>query len=203
MNTPSHQRLALEAARQGVVLLKNTHNTLPLDPKTISRLALVGPLANATKVMLVSPLLHLPPPLVGNGGSTDIYELGMVTDCRVTTTVFLPRLSHLMRVSKGASLLSQPLCPSLALLPAWWSLPCPPPLPIRYITNTVLAEGCKVKDEDITGFADAIQAASESDVTVLVMGLDQTIESEFQDRPSIDVPQVQRKLVEAVVEGQR
>jgi beta-glucosidase len=42
-NTPDAQALALEAARQSMVLLKNERATLPLDRSTIKRLAVVGP----------------------------------------------------------------------------------------------------------------------------------------------------------------
>ena len=48
----AHIELATEAARQGIVLLKNDNDTLPLDTSTIKTLAVVGPHANATSVML-------------------------------------------------------------------------------------------------------------------------------------------------------
>lgn len=41
-----HQELALEAARQSIVLLKNEHNTLPLNAKKLDKIAVVG--INAT-----------------------------------------------------------------------------------------------------------------------------------------------------------
>jgi beta-glucosidase-like glycosyl hydrolase len=69
VNSAAHQELALDAARQAIVLLKNTGATLPLDAKTIKTLAVVGPNANATTVMqgnyygvapyLVSPVAGL------------------------------------------------------------------------------------------------------------------------------------------------
>lgn len=42
VNSPAHQQLALEAARQGMVLLKND-GTLPLSATKIKNLAVVGP----------------------------------------------------------------------------------------------------------------------------------------------------------------
>lgn len=50
--TPEHQGLALEAARQGIVLLKNSAGSLPLSPTAIKSLAVIGPNANVTKTMI-------------------------------------------------------------------------------------------------------------------------------------------------------
>lgn len=44
--TKEHKTLALEAARQGIVLLKNDKKFLPLNKKAVSSLAIIGPLAN-------------------------------------------------------------------------------------------------------------------------------------------------------------
>ncbi|XP_076897907.1 putative beta-D-xylosidase 7 [Bidens hawaiensis] len=46
-----HQDLALEAARAGTVLLKNSNNLLPLK-KTISSLAMIGPNANSARTLI-------------------------------------------------------------------------------------------------------------------------------------------------------
>ena len=63
INTPAHQELALEAARESIVLLQNDES-LPLDMS--KKVALIGPNANATGTMqgnykgtapyLISPL---------------------------------------------------------------------------------------------------------------------------------------------------
>ncbi|KAK1308142.1 Beta-xylosidase/alpha-L-arabinofuranosidase 2 [Acorus calamus] len=50
--TPENQELAREAARQGIVLLKNKQGTLPLSPASIKSLAVIGPNANVTKTMI-------------------------------------------------------------------------------------------------------------------------------------------------------
>ncbi|KAG8384194.1 hypothetical protein BUALT_Bualt04G0092700 [Buddleja alternifolia] len=48
--TSDHRKLALEAAKQGIVLLKNEQKLLPLDKRDISSLAVIGPLANSTNL---------------------------------------------------------------------------------------------------------------------------------------------------------
>ncbi|KAL8201219.1 hypothetical protein R6Q57_012558 [Mikania cordata] len=50
--TLAHQELAREAARQGIVLLKNALHSLPLSPTAINSLAVIGPNANATTTMI-------------------------------------------------------------------------------------------------------------------------------------------------------
>ena len=52
VNTPEHQRLALEAAQQSIVLLKNDEKLLPYDDSQLQSMAVVGPNADATRVML-------------------------------------------------------------------------------------------------------------------------------------------------------
>ncbi|XP_017215791.1 probable beta-D-xylosidase 6 [Daucus carota subsp. sativus] len=46
-----HKTLALEAARQGIVLLKNRNKFLPFNKDSISSIAVIGPLANNTSKM--------------------------------------------------------------------------------------------------------------------------------------------------------
>lgn len=50
--TPAHQELALEAARQGIVLLQNKGNTLPLSPTRHRTIAVIGPNSDVTTTMI-------------------------------------------------------------------------------------------------------------------------------------------------------
>ena len=52
LDTPQNQELNLQAARESIVLLKNVKNSLPLDPKSIKNIAVVGPNGNSTKELL-------------------------------------------------------------------------------------------------------------------------------------------------------
>ncbi|HYM00600.1 MAG TPA: glycoside hydrolase family 3 C-terminal domain-containing protein [Blastocatellia bacterium] len=50
-DTPEHRQLALQAARESIVLLKNENNTLPLK-KDLKKIAIIGPNADELRVML-------------------------------------------------------------------------------------------------------------------------------------------------------
>ncbi|MFL6208561.1 MAG: glycoside hydrolase family 3 C-terminal domain-containing protein [Pyrinomonadaceae bacterium] len=50
-DSPAHRALALHAARESIVLLKNEHNTLPLK-RDIKTIAVIGPNADAAEVLL-------------------------------------------------------------------------------------------------------------------------------------------------------
>ena len=52
LNTPVHQTLNLQAARESIVLLKNLGNLLPLHVDSLNKLAVIGPNANATSTLL-------------------------------------------------------------------------------------------------------------------------------------------------------
>ena len=45
VDSPAHRELALEAARQSLVLLKNDSQFLPLDKKALKKVAVIGPMA--------------------------------------------------------------------------------------------------------------------------------------------------------------
>ncbi|KAJ0970071.1 hypothetical protein J5N97_022948 [Dioscorea zingiberensis] len=49
--TEEHRQLALEAVRQGIVLLKNEGNFLPLQKGKVNSLAIIGPAADDTEIL--------------------------------------------------------------------------------------------------------------------------------------------------------
>ncbi|MDC7120945.1 glycoside hydrolase family 3 C-terminal domain-containing protein [Cellulomonas fimi] len=72
-------------------------------------------------------------------------------------------------------------------------------------STVVAARGCAVDDDDRSGFADAVRVATESDVAVLVVGdhaglFGRGTVGEGCDRDDLELPGVQRELVEAVLE---
>ena len=52
VDTPANRKLALDSARESIVLLKNDRNTLPLNPSKIKSIAVVGPAAGSLDVLL-------------------------------------------------------------------------------------------------------------------------------------------------------
>eukprot|EP00004_Rigifila_ramosa_P017073 TRINITY_DN4117_c0_g1_i1.p1 TRINITY_DN4117_c0_g1~~TRINITY_DN4117_c0_g1_i1.p1 ORF type:complete len:746 (-),score=162.51 TRINITY_DN4117_c0_g1_i1:23-2260(-) len=62
--------------------------------------------------------------------------------------------------------------------------------------------GCDIDSNDRSGFAAAVAAAAASDVAVVVMGIDQTIEREGRDRESLGLPGVQEALLREIFAAQ-
>ncbi|KAL7139616.1 hypothetical protein ABFS83_09G064800 [Erythranthe nasuta] len=141
--TSSHQELALEAARQGIVLLKNDGNALPLSPQRHSSVAVIGPNSDATATM------------IGN----------------------------------------------------YAGVPCGYTTPLQGIgkyTSTIHRVGCaNVSCANDALFNEAVDAARQADATVLVMGLDQSIEAEFLDREGLLLPGRQQELVSKVASASK
>ncbi|TYJ15501.1 hypothetical protein E1A91_A10G187800v1 [Gossypium mustelinum] len=140
--TPAHQQHALEAARQGIVLLKNS-GSLPLSTARHRTVAVIGPNSDVTVTM------------IGNYAGVA---------CGYT--------SPLQGISRYARTIHQAGCSDVA---------CG--------TNNL--------------FGAAEVAAHEADATVLVMGLDQSIEAEFRDRVGLLLPGRQQELVSRVARASR
>ncbi|KAK7823410.1 putative beta-d-xylosidase 2 [Quercus suber] len=125
--TPAHQELALESARQGIVLLKNRGPSLPLSTRRYRTVAVIGPNSNVTNTM------------IGNYAGIGSY------------------------------------------------------------IKAIHQQGCAdVTCADDKLFGAAINVASQADATILVVGLDQTIEAEFKDRAGLVLPGRQQELVSKV-----
>ncbi|KAE8671268.1 Beta-xylosidase/alpha-L-arabinofuranosidase 2 [Hibiscus syriacus] len=141
--SPSNQELALEAARQGIVLLKNRGPSLPLSHLHHQTVAVIGPNSDATVSM------------IGNYAGVA---------CGYT--------SPLQGIGKYAKTIHQIGCADVA---------------------------CR----DDMLFGAAIDAAGRADATILVMGLDQSIEAEFRDRKGLYLPGRQEELVSKVAKASR
>ncbi|CAA2993059.1 beta-xylosidase alpha-L-arabinofuranosidase 1-like [Olea europaea subsp. europaea] len=132
--------LATQAAREGMVLLKNLNGTLPLNTDEIKTIAVVGPHANATTAM------------IGN------YE-GI--PCKYTSPI------------DGFSKYAE----------------------VQY------AMGCgDIMCKNASLIFPAMQAAKNADATVIVAGIDLSIEAESRDRLDLRVPGFQAQLITQVAQ---
>ncbi|PKI47609.1 hypothetical protein CRG98_031998 [Punica granatum] len=131
--------LALEAAKQGIVLLKNKDKFLPLNKNNVKSLAVIGPMADDRD--------HI------GGGYTGI-------PCN-------PR--SLFEELRGC------------------------------VQNTTFFAGCNdVPCDSKDRFSEAVLAAKEAEVVIVVAGLDMTQEREDHDRVSLLLPGKQMDLVSSV-----
>ncbi|XAR48573.1 Non-reducing end alpha-L-arabinofuranosidase [Bertholletia excelsa] len=133
-----HQQLALEAARAGIVLLKNSDRLLPLSKDKTASLAVIGPNANSAETLLGN---YQGPP------------------CK-----FISPLQSLQ----------------------------------GYVKNTMYHQGCNSVNCNSAEIEKAVEMAKTVDYVVLVMGLDQTQETEYHDRENLVLPGQQQSLVSAV-----
>ncbi len=142
-NAPEHRALALQAARESIVLLKNEGNLLPLS-RDVRSILVAGPNAD-------SPW----------------NQLGDYSGEAPVVTVL-----EGVRNKVGAS------------------------AQVRY------ARGCGIKDGATDGIAEAVAAAQESDLAILVLGESSWTEGmtggEGNDRAELDLPGAQQQLLEAV-----
>jgi beta-glucosidase-like glycosyl hydrolase len=152
VHSKEHQQLALDAAREGIVLLKNEGNLMPLK-KDVKSIAVIGP--NADNAMN----------LFGDYFSQVVFQ--------PVTTIF-----GAIKAKAAAT------------------------------TRVVYARGCAINDQNRTGFAEAVQAAKNADVAVVVVGEQARREGAENDPPptdgegydvaSLDLTGVQEELVRAV-----
>jgi beta-glucosidase len=154
VDSPAHREMALEAARQSLVLLKNQGNRLPLDKNKIRSIAVIGPNADNTLV------------LEGNYQGTPAEPVSVLAGIR-------------------------------AAMPAETT--------VRY------AKGCGITSDSDAETEEAVQAARDSEVAVMVMGLSQQLEGEqgqqegnppgitsMGDRITLNLPAAQEDLIKAV-----
>lgn len=86
VRAPEHPQLALQAARESIVLLQNRDNLLPLDPQRPLRLAVIGPNADIARLGAYSGTpLHAISLLKGLGAvAGPAIEISHAPGCRIT-----------------------------------------------------------------------------------------------------------------------
>jgi beta-glucosidase len=148
VHSQESQDLALRAGREGIVLLKNEKNLLPLS-KNLKSIAMIGP----------------------NADDKD-NQLGDYSPSKVP--------QHVITVLEGIK------------------------AAVSARTKVIHAHGCEVIGTDKSGFAEAIQAAKNADVAIVVVGeianVDHGTDGEGNDVANLDLSGVQEDLIQAVFE---
>ncbi len=148
LHSTENQDLALRAAREGIVLLKNEKNLLPLK-KDLKSVVVIGPNAD-----------DIP------------NQLGDYSPLKVPQHV-----TTVLEGIKGA---------------------------VSSQTMVTHVRGCEVSGTDKTGFAEAVRAAKNADVAIVVVGeitnVDHGTDGEGNDVASLDLSGVQEELIQAVFE---
>ncbi|HKE60186.1 MAG TPA: glycoside hydrolase family 3 N-terminal domain-containing protein [Pyrinomonadaceae bacterium] len=155
VNSADHQNVALRAARESMVLLKNDSQVLPLS-KQIKSIAVVGPNADDTG------LAH--------------YRYGPSAEPAVTVLAGIKKLlgdGVKVNYAKGCEVVSE-----------------------HWPETEVLPE--PLSDAERAGIKEAVDAAANSDVAVVVLGDNGKTVGESTSRTSLDLPGRQLELVQAV-----
>jgi beta-glucosidase len=157
-NTPEHRQLALQVARESLVLLKND-GILPLDRSRIKRIAVIGPNGNSTS------MLH------GNYHGSASHSISIVNGIRQLAGTNIE-----VTFAQGC--------------------------PITTKTNRGIAAWSR-QDNDTTRplpelNAEALSNATKADLIIYVGGITPAQEGEMFDRDSIELPEVQEQLVQAL-----
>lgn len=170
LDTPLHQALAKRLAAESLVLLSNEGGRVSVDSGTADGTTPVLPLAPGASVAVIGPNADRAEALQGCYSFAN-HVLASHPDLPLGFAI--PTVREAVAQALG-------------------------PAAVRFAT------GCAVTGNDRAGFAEAVAVASASDVAVVVVG-DQAglfgrgTVGEGNDTESLDLPGVQRELVEAVV----
>jgi beta-glucosidase len=113
----ANNQLARDAAAEGIVLLKNSWNLLPLNPSSVHSIAVIGPVANTSPISTGggSASVNLPyniTPLAGisnrAGGITITYQPGFVMSLAQTSQVVIVCVGQQTSEGSDRSSLSLP-----------------------------------------------------------------------------------------------
>jgi len=178
---PPHREAARRLAARTMVLLKNEGRVLPLDPRART-LAVVGPLADDPKAVLGS--------WTGDGRALDAVSLleGLRARLGQGTRILHVKGVDLNVPGATGNLHARPVDASLA-----------------GGTNVAGAEGVDPARLATTpvpadGLQQAIQAARQAEVVVVVVGETAEMSGEAASRTSLDLPGRQMELVRAIHE---
>lgn len=174
-DTPAQRQLARTIAQKSIVLLKNEGDLLPL-PKNLNAIAVIGPQANNARHLLGD----------------------YAYPCHIES---------LQEMTKaGQNSFNIPVPDSVELVDNFVAIrPILAAIKEKVTAGTAVhyAPGCELTGDDRSGFAEAIAAAAQSDVTLVFVGEKSGLTNdctcgESRDRADINLPGVQEELVQAL-----
>jgi beta-glucosidase len=178
IDAPDDRKLALEAARKSMVLLKNAGNLLPLK-KNLRSIAVIGPSASSQRNLLGDYTYpsHARYELKTDKKTGKVQLVWKDKD-KDRDKVDAPKVVTVLEGIKEA---------------------------VGKTTKVLYARGCGVKEESRDGFAEAVKAAKSAEVSVVVVGdmsglMPDATSGEMRDRSVLGLPGVQEELVKAVYE---
>ena len=178
IDTPEDRKLALEAARKSIVLLKNDGNILPLK-KNLRSIAVIGPSAKSQRNLLgdYTYPAHIRYEIKTDKKTGNI-RLVLKDKDKNKDEVDAPEVVTILYGIKAT---------------------------VSKDTKVVYARGCEVKETGKEGFAEAVKAAKAADVAAVVCGdisglMPDATSGEMRDRSELGLPGVQGELVKAVHE---
>ena len=172
----SHRALALEAARQSIVLLRNESNALPLRADSARRIAVIGPHAAET--------------LLGGYAGTPRYSVSILEGIRTRAAGATVKYAEGVRLTEDSTFTrdSQPHMGGVRSIARWQT------------DRVVLGDSA----QNETRIAEAVALARGSDVAIVVVGDNEMTSREawsvthMGDRTSLDLVGQQEELVRAV-----
>lgn len=184
-----HQDLALRAAREAIVLLKNEKGLLPLDKNKIKSVAVIGPNADVCQL--------------GGYSGTPPFAVtplkGIADKLGVSPRTLGPQIeaANSSRESGSEVQLRNESGQNIGQLENG----------DRTAHVVYYAQGCTIgsKEENVVPdprrFEEAVNIAKKSDVAIVVVGTDLAVADEEKDRTTLDLPGVQEELIKAVYEA--
>lgn len=174
LDTPDAQALAYQLAKESIVLLKNEGNCLPLK-KTVTSIAVIGPNAHSTRNLMGD--YSYPAHIETLIAGNDMGGLASLD-------------------AKGIQLVDNPVAMNTVL----------ESIQAAVSPNTAItyAQGCTIRDQSTAGFAEAVAAATNAEVAIVVVGdkaglTEDCTTGESRDRADLSLPGVQTNLVQAII----
>lgn len=178
VDTPDDRKLALEAARKSIVLLKNDGGLLPLK-KNIHSIAVIGPSADSQRNLLGDYTYPAHARYeIKTDKKTGNVRLIWKDKNKDRDKVDAPEVITILEGIKKA---------------------------VSKTTKVLYARGCEVKVESRDSFPEAVKVAQSADIAVVVAGdmsglMPDATSGEMRDRSELGLPGVQEELVKAVYE---